>query len=83
MRALPILVRLTLNPKPQTLNPKPLKPYRPFGQESINHVGDLEMDWMERRSVAMADHVISPSRYLLGWMARQAGAYGRSRQSST
>ena len=34
-------------------------------------VGDLEMDYMERRSVAMADHVVSPSRYLLGWMARQ------------
>jgi glycosyltransferase involved in cell wall biosynthesis len=40
-------------------------------QEAINHVGDLEMDFMERRSVGMADHVVSPSRYLLGWMARQ------------
>jgi hypothetical protein len=40
-------------------------------QEPINRVGDLEVDYMERRSVALADHVVSPSRYLLGWMARQ------------
>jgi hypothetical protein len=37
-----------------------------YSQEAITAVGDLEMDYMERRSVAMADHVVSPSRYLLG-----------------
>jgi len=35
------------------------------------------------RRYTMADHVISPSRYLLGWMARQAGAYTRPLFGST
>ena len=53
------------------------RPWKEEGnQEAINRVGDLEMDFMERRSVAMADHVVSPSRYLLRWMARQAGGGG-------
>ena len=37
-------------------------------QETIDRIGDLEMDWMERKSRAMADYVVSPSAYLLRWM---------------
>eukprot|EP00192_Tetraselmis_astigmatica_P010256 CAMPEP_0117676914 /NCGR_PEP_ID=MMETSP0804-20121206/16465_1 /TAXON_ID=1074897 /ORGANISM="Tetraselmis astigmatica, Strain CCMP880" /LENGTH=833 /DNA_ID=CAMNT_0005486161 /DNA_START=169 /DNA_END=2670 /DNA_ORIENTATION=+ len=37
-------------------------------QETIDRIGDLEMDWMERKSRAMADYVVSPSVYLLRWM---------------
>jgi len=40
-------------------------------QETIDRIGDLEMDFMERKSVELADHVISPSRYLLEWMGRE------------
>lgn len=29
-------------------------------QETIDKIGDLEMDYMERKSVEMADFVISP-----------------------
>jgi len=37
-------------------------------QETIDKIGDLEMDWMERKSRALADYVVSPSAYLLRWM---------------
>uniref|UniRef100_A0A061RCB2 Glycosyl transferase family 1 n=1 Tax=Tetraselmis sp. GSL018 TaxID=582737 RepID=A0A061RCB2_9CHLO len=36
--------------------------------ETIDKIGDLEMDWMERKSRALADYVVSPSAYLLRWM---------------
>ena len=29
-------------------------------QETIDKIGDLEMDYMERKSVEMADYVVSP-----------------------
>ncbi len=32
---------------------------------------DLELDYMERRSVELADSVVSPSQYLLNWIAEQ------------
>jgi O-antigen biosynthesis protein len=37
-------------------------PYRPE---------ELEMDFMERQSVALADVVVSPSQYMLAWMQRR------------
>ena len=36
--------------------------------EYLNGVSDLEMDFMERQSVEMADVVVSPSHYMLSWM---------------
>jgi len=40
-------------------------------QEVIDKIGDLEMDYMERKSVEMADYVVSPSHYLLTWMSKE------------
>jgi glycosyltransferase involved in cell wall biosynthesis/GT2 family glycosyltransferase len=37
-------------------------------QDYIRNLGELEIDFMERLSVAAADIVVSPSQYLLGWM---------------
>lgn len=39
--------------------------------EILGDVGELEMDFMERRTVKLADFVVSPSRYLLEWMRRE------------
>ena len=39
--------------------------------EQIDKIDDLEMDFMERKSVKLSDVVISPSQYLLKWMARE------------
>ena len=36
--------------------------------EHFSHPLDLEMDFMERRSVALADVVVSPCQYMLRWM---------------
>jgi glycosyltransferase involved in cell wall biosynthesis/GT2 family glycosyltransferase len=36
----------------------------------IRNLGELEIDYMERASVAAADVVISPSQYLLSWMRK-------------
>ncbi|MBV8356370.1 MAG: glycosyltransferase [Deltaproteobacteria bacterium] len=41
-------------------------------QDYLRNLGELEIDFMERTSVAAADIVISPSQYLLGWM-QQSG----------
>lgn len=41
-------------------------------QDYVRNLGELEIDYMERMSVAAADVVVSPSQYLLGWM-RQNG----------
>ncbi len=38
------------------------------GQDFLNNLGELEIDHLERASVALADYLTSPSRYLLGWM---------------
>jgi O-antigen biosynthesis protein len=37
-------------------------------QDYIRSLGELEIDFMERTSVAAADIVVSPSQYLLRWM---------------
>jgi glycosyltransferase involved in cell wall biosynthesis/GT2 family glycosyltransferase len=37
-------------------------------QDYIRNLGELEIDFMERTSVAVADIVVSPSQYLLNWM---------------
>jgi glycosyltransferase involved in cell wall biosynthesis/GT2 family glycosyltransferase len=37
-------------------------------QDYLRSLGELEIDYMERTSVAAADFVVSPSQYLLGWM---------------
>ena len=41
-------------------------------QDYLRNLGELEIDYMERTSVATADVVVSPSQYLLNWM-RQNG----------
>ena len=37
-------------------------------QDFLRNIGELEIDYMERLSVAAADIVTSPSRYLLDWV---------------
>lgn len=37
-------------------------------QDFLRNIGELEIDYMERISVALADIVTSPSRYLLDWV---------------
>ncbi len=37
-------------------------------QDYVRNLGELEIDFMERTSVAAADVVVSPSQYLLNWM---------------
>ncbi len=37
-------------------------------QDYIRNLGELEIDYMERESIAAADIVTSPSQYLLRWM---------------
>jgi len=39
-------------------------------QDYLRNLGELEIDYMERMSVSMADFVVSPSQYLLGWMQK-------------
>ena len=39
--------------------------------ELVDHVIDLEVDYMERQSVALADVLISSSRYMLEWLSGQ------------
>jgi O-antigen biosynthesis protein len=39
-------------------------------QDYLQSLGELEIDHMERTSVAAADYVVSPSQYLLQWMLR-------------
>ena len=36
---------------------------------------DMELDWMERSTAASVDWLVSPSRYILGWMAEQGWTY--------
>ena len=38
-------------------------------QEHLANPIDLQLDFMERQTVALADSVVSPSRYLLEWIA--------------
>ena len=39
--------------------------------ELVDHVIDLEVDYLERQSVALADVLISSSRYMLEWLSGQ------------
>src|SRR5262249_9068554 len=39
--------------------------------EFYSHPRDLELDFMERQSVAFADIIISPCQYMLRWMIEQ------------
>ena len=39
--------------------------------ELVDHVIDLEVDYLERQSVALADVLISSSRYMLEWLTGQ------------
>jgi O-antigen biosynthesis protein len=39
-------------------------------QDYVRNLGELEIDFMERTSVAAADVVVSPSKYLLHWMMK-------------
>lgn len=41
---------------------------RELNREFMDGPGDLETDFMERESVALADVLTSPSQYMLGWM---------------
>ena len=43
-------------------------------QEPLSHLAELENDFMERESVALADAVVSPSQYLLNWVAERGWA---------
>ncbi|MGA2750771.1 MAG: glycosyltransferase [Verrucomicrobiota bacterium] len=40
-------------------------------QEFLGDLAELELDFMERQSVALADVVISPSHFLLNWISRR------------
>ena len=42
--------------------------------EAVGDIAFLELDHMERRTVELADFVVSPSRSLLEWMAREGWA---------
>lgn len=43
-----------------------------MGQKTlIASLDEVEMDFMERESIALADAVISPSRYMLDWLREQ------------
>jgi O-antigen biosynthesis protein len=42
-----------------------------LNSEFMDGPGDLETDFMERESVALADAVTSPSQYMLRWMREQ------------
>ncbi|MFZ0946303.1 MAG: glycosyltransferase [Syntrophobacteraceae bacterium] len=45
--------------------------YRSANQEPPNIPCDMELDFMERESVVLADVLWSPSQYLLNWMLEQ------------
>jgi glycosyltransferase involved in cell wall biosynthesis len=40
-------------------------------RECLTELDELEQDFMERQSVALADVVVSPSSYLLNWIAQR------------
>ncbi len=48
----------------------PISWIREQNKEGPYSPDELEMDFMERRCVALADVVVSPSQYMLGWMRR-------------
>lgn len=42
--------------------------------QPLDHVADLELDWMERKSVELADTVVSPSAAMPRWLERAGWA---------
>ena len=46
----------------------PISWIREINRELPLTIDEPEIDFMERESVALADVVVSPSQYLLGWM---------------
>lgn len=48
--------------------------HRAGGNEPITRLDDLELDFLERSTVANADAVVSPSHYLLDWVREQGWA---------
>jgi O-antigen biosynthesis protein len=46
----------------------PISWIRELNYEAPYSPAELEMDFMERQCVALADVVVSPSQYMLGWM---------------
>ena len=46
----------------------PISWIREQNKEAPYSPDELEMDFMERQSVALADIVVSPSQYMLGWL---------------
>jgi len=49
----------------------PISWIREQNREAPYNPEELEMDFMERQCVALADVVVSPSQYMLGWMQNQ------------
>jgi glycosyltransferase involved in cell wall biosynthesis len=45
--------------------------FKAVDQEYVNDLADVDTDFMERRTVALADAVVSPSHYLLNWVSGQ------------
>lgn len=52
----------------------PISWIREQNKEAPYSPEELEMDFMERQSVALADIVVSPSQYMLAWMQRRGWA---------
>jgi glycosyltransferase involved in cell wall biosynthesis len=52
----------------------PISWIREKNQEAPYSPDELEMDFMERQSVALADVVVSPSQYMLGWLQSRSWA---------
>ena len=55
----------------------PIAWIREQNKEAPYSAEELEMDFMERQSVALADVVVSPSQYMLEWMQRRGWAATR------
>jgi glycosyltransferase involved in cell wall biosynthesis len=52
----------------------PISWIRERNQEAPYSPDELEMEFMERQCVALADVVVSPSQYMLGWLQRRGWA---------
>lgn len=46
--------------------------------EILNSIEDLEIDFIERESVKLADYVISPSIYMVQWLSDQEWAFPKN-----
>lgn len=50
-------------------------------QQALNQVEDLETDWLERRSIELADALVTPSADLPKWLAASGWSLSPTRQS--